>query len=186
MPTLITTNRLYLRPYQKGDRDVLFDAGLRNKEHLSRFEADNFLCGLKDDDQAEVELHEIEKGWSERRYFFYGIYEKETSNWVGQVYIGPINWELPTFSIGYIADVAHQRKGYITEAVKAVTYMLINDLGAHRIQADCNDANIRSWKLLERCGFKREGHLRENKIGPDGNYNGDYIYGILKSEYPQS
>jgi RimJ/RimL family protein N-acetyltransferase len=186
IPTLIKTNRLYLRPYQKGDGPVLYAVGLRNKEHLSRFEAENFLLGLKDEDEAERVLIEFEKGWLEKKYFFYGVFENGTGDWVGQVYIGPINWNLPSFIIGYIADVDHQRLGYITEAVKAVIRMLFIEIGAHRIQADCNETNVRSWKLLERCGFKREGHLRENKIGPDGSFNGDYIYGMLASEFPQS
>jgi len=183
IPTLIETQRLYLRPYQTGDGPVLYAAGLRNQEHLSRYESENFLLRLKDEDHVERVLLELDRGWSERKYFFYGIFKKETGDWIGQVYIGSINWDLPSFTIGYIADVDHQHIGYITEAVMAASRMLFEVLGAHRVQADCNETNIRSWQLLERCGFKREGHLRENKIGPDGSFHGDYIYGILKSEF---
>jgi RimJ/RimL family protein N-acetyltransferase len=187
IPDLIQTQRLYLRPYQEGDGRKLYAAQLRNQEHLSRYESGNFLLHIKDDDHAEKIIKDFSNAWLERNYFFYGIFEIGTDDWAGQVFIAPTNWDLPMFTIGFIADVDHQRMGYITEAVRAVTRMLFDILGAHRIQADCMETNKRSWHLLERCGFKREGHLRENKIDTDGSYQGDYIYGLLKSDfYPET
>ena len=102
---------------------------------------------------------------------------------MGQVYVEPVRWEVPVFGVGYIADVNHQGKGYITEAVKAVVRVLFENLGVHRVQADCHEANERSWRLLERCGFQREGHLRGNRLNPDGTYHGDYLYGLLRLEF---
>jgi len=32
----------------------------------------------------------------------------------------------------------------------------------HRVIAQCNPANIASWRVLEKIGFVREGHLRMN------------------------
>jgi [ribosomal protein S5]-alanine N-acetyltransferase len=64
--------------------------------------------------------------------------------------------------------------------------MLFIDMRAHRIKSDCHENNIRSWRLLERCGFKREGYLRENKRNADGSFHGDYLYGLLQQEYEQN
>jgi RimJ/RimL family protein N-acetyltransferase len=183
IPQRIETNRLILRPYQKGDGSALFNVGLRNREHLSRFESGNFLLQIKDEDHAESEIKELINGWGKKEFFFFGIFEKEFNDWVGQVYIGPKNLELPEFTIGYIVDVNHQRRGYITEAILAVTQILFEVVGAHRIQAECSEENTRSWQLLERCGFIREGHLRETKTREDGSYSGDYIYSMLKTEF---
>ena len=118
-----------------------------------------------------------------RTCFFIGIFEKETDDWVGQIYVGPTNWELPEFTIGYVVDVNHEGQGYITEAVKGVLCMLFDDLGAHRVRSECNDINVRSYRVLERCGFTREGHFRENKKNPDGTFHGDYHYGLLRREF---
>jgi len=186
IPDQIQTQRLILHPYHQGDGPTLYAAKLRNQEHLTPYESENFLLHIQDNNHAETIIKELSKAWVERNYFFFGIFEKDSNDWAGQVFIESTNRDLPEFSIGFIADVDHQRMGYITEAVRAVTRMLFETLGAHRIQADCNENNDRSWLLLERCGFKREGHLRENKIDKNGSYHGDYIYGMLKSDrYPE-
>ena len=61
--------------------------------------------------------------------------------------------------------------------------MLFHEMKAHRVRSECSETNTRSWKLLERCGFRREGHLRENKKSPDGTFHGDFLYGLLRTEY---
>jgi RimJ/RimL family protein N-acetyltransferase len=48
---------------------------------------------------------------------------------------------------------------------------------------ECDDTNQRSWKVAERCGFTREGHLRENKRHPGSPISGTYIFGLLKSDF---
>jgi ribosomal-protein-alanine N-acetyltransferase len=39
-----------------------------------------------------------------------------------------------------------------------------------------------SSKVLEKCGFKLEGHLREHEIF-EGRYLDSLIYGLLNKEY---
>jgi RimJ/RimL family protein N-acetyltransferase len=39
--------------------------------------------------------------------------------------------------------------------------------------------------VAERCGFVREGHLRKNKLAPDGSYTGTLFFGLLKEEYSE-
>jgi RimJ/RimL family protein N-acetyltransferase len=183
IPTRIETERLYLRSYQAGDGAMLCAVGKRNREHLARYEAGNFLNHLKDEQHAEIVVRELAADWVARNCFFLGIFDKDTHQWVGQVYIGPTNWDLPEFAIGYVVDVAHEGKGYITEAVKAALCFIFESLQAYRVRSDCNDTNERSYRVLERCGFTREGHFRENKKNPDGTFHGDYQYGLLKREF---
>lgn len=183
LPTQIESERLLLRSYRTGDGKLLYAAGERNRDHLSRFEAGNLILHLKDETQAETVCQELADDWQAGKYFFLGIFEISSGKWVGQVYVEPVRWDVPVFGVGYIADGDHQGKGYITEAIRAVVRVLFEDLEAHRVQADCHEANERSWRLLERCGFQREGHLRENRLNPDGTYHGDYLYGLLRPEF---
>jgi len=183
IPERIETDRLYLRAYKAGDGPMYYAAGKRNRDHLVEFESDNVLMHLKDEEHAEAIVRELAADWMARNCFFIGIFEKATDEWAGQVYVAPTNWELPEFTIGYVADVNCEGKGYISEAVKGVLGMLFGDMGAHRVKSDCNENNIRSWRLLERCGFRREGHLRENRRSADGSFHGDFLYGLLRREY---
>jgi len=91
----------------------------------------------------------------------------------------------PEFGIGYIADVEQVGNGYVTEAVVGLVRELFEEAGAHRIQIETDDTNSRSIGVAERCGFVKEGHLRENKKNPDGIISGTVFYGLLKSEFQQ-
>ena len=183
IPDRMETERLYLRAYQVGDGPLYYAAGMRNREHLAEFESGNVLMSLEDEQHAEAIVRQLAAEWAARNCFFIGIFEKGTDTWVGQVYVGPTNWELPEFTIGYVADVNHEGKGYISEAVRRVLEMLFTDMEAHRVKSDCHEDNTRSVRLLERCGFRREGHLLENRRNADGSFHGDFLYALLRREY---
>ncbi len=36
----------------------------------------------------------------------------------------------------------------------------------------CDDTNVRSRRVAERCGLVLEGHIRENKLNVDGTHSG--------------
>jgi len=121
--------------------------------------------------------------WKKRTHFFMGVFLKESEQFVAQIYIGSVNQNVPEFGIGYFVDVKHEGKGYVTEAVNAVIKSLFEILDAHRIRIETDDTNVRSIVVAERCGFVKEGHIRENKKNLDGNYSGTLYYGLLKSEF---
>jgi RimJ/RimL family protein N-acetyltransferase len=183
IPERVETERLYLRPYRTGDGSMYYAASLRNRKHLAEYESGNVLMHLEDEKHAEAMVRELAADWISRKCFFMGIYEKSSDEWVGQVYIGPTNWELPEFTIGYVADVNHEKKGYVSEAVRGILKMMFEDVGAHRVKSDCNENNVRSIRLLERCGFRKEGPILENRKNPDGSFHGDYLYAMLRREY---
>ncbi|MBD3216620.1 MAG: GNAT family N-acetyltransferase [Candidatus Lokiarchaeota archaeon] len=123
------------------------------------------------------------RAWDAYKCAFYGVFNRSDDEWVGQVTVGITAPRLPEYGVGYIADARFEGKGMMTEAVKAVVGMVFSDMEGLRVRSDCSENNVRSWKLLERCGFTREGHLRQNRRGPDGTVHGDYLYGILREEF---
>ena len=82
---------------------------------------------------------------------------------IGHLYFQPVEpAELRTYELGYIFNPACQRQGYATEAARAFVDHAFAELGVHRVVANCNPANVASWRVLEKIGFVREGHLRQN------------------------
>jgi RimJ/RimL family protein N-acetyltransferase len=183
IPDRIETVHLLLRCYQPGDGSWYYQMSMKNKEHLARYESENAVMTINTEQDAEITMREFALAWAGRKYFMLGAFLKTTGMFVAQVYIGPMNWKLPEFQVGYIADVGHEGKGYVTEAVNAATGFIFEHLQAHRIGLECDETNIRSWKVAERCGYTREGRLRENKLNADGTISDTYIYGLLRSEF---
>jgi RimJ/RimL family protein N-acetyltransferase len=183
LPTRIEAERVYMRSYQAGDGPWLYAVSQKNRSHLAQYESDNFLMSIESERDAEEIAGEIYTEWQKRSCFFMAVLDRDTDDFLGQIYIGPTNWDLPEFVIGFMADVDHQGQGYVTEALTAALGFVFNDLNAHRVFMECDDTNQRSWKVAERCGFTREGHLRENKRHPGSPISGTYIFGLLKSDF---
>ncbi len=183
IPTRIETERLYLRGFQAGDGEWYYAASQRNREHLRRYESENVILSIKSLEEAEALVRDLADEWARRRCFFMGAFEKSTHTFVAQIYIGPVNWDLPEFEIGFFADKDHEGRGYVTEAVRGALQLVFEHLKAQRVRMECDDTNLRSLRVAERCGMVKEGHVPENKRNPDGSLSGTLFYGLLKSEY---
>jgi ribosomal-protein-alanine N-acetyltransferase len=182
-PKVFESERLILRSYIPGDGKWYYAMSLLNHGHLMQYEAENIAANIPDEVAAEKLVQELADEWERGSCFFIGAFEKKTGEFAAQIYVGPVDWALPEFEIGYFADVNHQGKGFVTEAVRETIKILFNELNAHRISLKCDENNLRSIRVAERCGMVREGKLRENKRNPDGIYSNSLIYGLLKSEY---
>ncbi len=117
---------------------------------------------------------------------FLAVCLKENNKLIGNIYFA--KQEFKTWEIGYVFNRAYQGRGYATEAANAVIAYGFNTRGARRIVAMCNPLNTASWRLLERLGMRREGHLKQNiyfKKDEEGNpiWSDTYEYAILKDEY---
>jgi RimJ/RimL family protein N-acetyltransferase len=183
LPLKFESERLILRCYMPGDGKWYYAMSLRNHEHLMRYEAENVAANIPNEESAEKLVRDLAAEWEKGSSFFIGAFEKRTGEFVAQIYVGPVDWNLPEFQIGYFVEAGHEGRGYVTEAVKETLKVLFTLLNAHRISLHCNESNLRSIRVAERCGMVREGRLRENKRSPDGAYSNSLIYGLLKSEY---
>lgn len=84
--------------------------------------------------------------------------------------------------IGYTLSPEYQGKGYAQEAVKAVINYAFSELKKHRIIASVDPDNIKSLSLLEKIGFRKEGHFIKSFHMNDQWYD-DCIYALLEDEW---
>lgn len=183
IPSQIETERMILRCYRAGDGPWYYAMAQRNREHLSEYESDNVVMSIKTEEEAEVLVRDLANDWASRSHFFIGAFDKKTDAFVAQVYVGPVSWSLPEFQVGYFADKDNEGRGYVTEAVRAVLGFIFDHLHAHRVRLECDDTNVRSYRVAERCGMVREGHFLESKRRADGTLGGTYRYRLLRSEF---
>jgi len=183
LPASLETDRLLLRPYAAGDGDWYCAASLRNREHLSRYESGNAMMSIRTPEDGEIAVRQFAAEWIARSAFFLGAFLRTSGEFVAQVYIGPQNWEIGSFVVGYICDVNHVGQGYVTEGVQGALRLIFGPMQGTRAAIYCDDTNLRSALVAERCGFVREAHLRANHRSGNHPMSGDYIYGLLRDEY---
>jgi ribosomal-protein-alanine N-acetyltransferase len=64
-------------------------------------------------------------------------------------------------SLGYWIGEPYARRGLMSAAVRALVPFSFTALRLHRLEAACIPSNAASIRLLEKCGFVREGYARE-------------------------
>jgi RimJ/RimL family protein N-acetyltransferase len=78
-----------------------------------------------------------------------------------------------------------QGKGFAAEALSQLFFYLFERLEKRRIVGVSDCRNVPSIRLLEKLGFRREGHFIEN-LYFKSEWVSEYQYALLKSEWPHS
>lgn len=86
--------------------------------------------------------------------------------------------------LGYMLHPGQWGQGLMKEVLPEVVRFGLEALRLNRVEAQVDPANTASLRLLEGLGFKREGLLRENSLGPDGRYCDTVLLGLLAREAP--
>ena len=73
-------------------------------------------------------------------------------------------------------------RGYTPEALRALVDFGFRELALHRIWAECDPRNRPSFRVLEKIGMRREGHLVEN-AWVKGEWVDSLIYAVLDREW---
>lgn len=111
--------------------------------------------------------------------FHWGIVLNENDKVIGEAWIYLIEKNRMAKIALRIAPIYHGR-GLATEAVKAIIDFCFTHTELQRIWTDVDTRNIASWKVLEKCGFTREGMIRQGKMV--NTWCDYYIYGLLKTD----
>lgn len=168
LPVRWETERLILRAYQEGDASWYYAMSVRNRDHLQQYESGNVVMSLTSEQHTRETLSELADYWEKGICYFVGAFDKSSHEFVAQVYVGPFSTTPTDFIIGYIAECQHEGRGYVSEAVSSTVERIFSDLLADQARIHCNETNIRSRRVAERCGFQLERIFPEERPGPDG------------------
>lgn len=174
----LETERLILRRFTADDADGLFD-------YIRREEVRRFERGWEPSHQACVLA--VERFSQEDK--FTAAVLKATGRLIGHVYLAKASPPfIGTWELGYILHPDHQGRGLAFEACAALIDRFFREQRGHRVVAGCAPQNTRSWRLLERLGFRREGHAIEavsfmtDESGRPVWWD-EYQYAMLASEW---
>jgi len=84
--------------------------------------------------------------------------------------------------ISYIVAREQRGKGIVSEALGAMLDYGFDQMDLHSIEAGVTPGNDASTRMLERLGFRLEGHLRENFLTEHG-FVDSLIYSLLRSDW---
>lgn len=156
----IYTPRLLIRPIMIDDADAYFEAEqVSFKEispHWSWVQIDKSVNDVKAFILDALECHKKELPVE----MYFSIFSKEHNTFLGAIWFFEINWFVPTFEIAYWLDTREMNKGYMTEAVNALSQACFLFYNAKRVQIKISADNTRSIKVAKKLGFQLEGEMK--------------------------
>lgn len=84
--------------------------------------------------------------------------------------------------IGYSFSREYWNRGYATQALGAVVDASFTSLPLNRLEAQHDVCNPASGRVMEKCGLRQEGILRD-RIIKKGEYVDAALYAVLRSEW---
>ena len=176
-PTL-ETDRLIIRVLNKNDVADL-------KEWLGRDEIYTYWGrkANRNEKNPELMFGPDPRPWVKRKPspdFDWGIVLKESNKVVGMIAIFDIQ-NARMGDIGYRVNPEYWNMGITTEALKEVIRFIFENTEIDRLNGRADVRNIASNKVMEKCGFIKEGTVRQGKmVSVYCDYN---IYGMLREDY---
>lgn len=186
MPSSLETDRLLLRvPFLSGDGRVVNKAIRESIGELSKWLP--FAQEIPPVEETESNLRNAHIKFLARESFRFLIFHKETDDYIGTSSIHNIDWEVKSGDIGYWIDKKYSGNGYMTEAIKRLTDLGMNQLAFNRLEIRCEAANVKSQAIPEKLGFKLEAVLKNEDLSADGKTLTDtYVYGMIMKDYEEA
>ncbi len=121
----------------------------------------------------------FEKAEKPSKSFHLGIEHNESGKVIGEIWVYLIENDRLAKVAFRIAESC-KGNGYATEALKAMVDFCFENTELKRLWSDVDVRNISSCRVMEKCGFTREGMIRQGKMV--SSWCDYYIYGILRDD----
>ena len=156
MSMTIKTERLLLRPFCGDDLELI--KKIYCNEQVLQYTPFDILS----EEQAEKHLERIIREWgmASANNDEWAVLLRATGEKVGRAHI-EIDRETDTGMIGWFLVPEYWGRGYASEMTPALIAQCFDGFGLHRVNAVCCPKNDASWKILEKCGMRREAYYRQ-------------------------
>lgn len=174
----LETDRLILRRFLYEDADAMY------KNWASDNEVTKYLMWPT---HTRLEISQnVTQDWvnsySNESYYQWAIVLKDNGDEpIGCIGLVNVKEDISMVHIGYCIGRCWWHKGITSEALKGVMDYLFNVVEVNRIESRHDPRNPNSGKVMEKCGMKYEGTLRNSDWNNQGICDACY-YALLKSE----
>jgi ribosomal-protein-alanine N-acetyltransferase len=144
----LTTERLHLRPFTAADQDAIH--AVYGDPEVMRHVGHGAHQTMAETANALRIYGEV---LARRGYSFLAVIERESGALVGDGGLHPLGGQGPDVELGYTLARSAWGRGYATELGRALIEHAFDVLGAPRVVAQVEPANLASRRVLEKLGM---------------------------------
>ncbi|MDS0134283.1 MULTISPECIES: GNAT family N-acetyltransferase [unclassified Amycolatopsis] len=171
----VVTERLIVRRFEDGDVPAF--GAYRSDPEVARYQSWDVPVSPSDAGRLVAEFAAADEGAP--GWFQYAVELRDGGGLAGDVGVC-VDPNRMQAELGFTIAREHQRRGYATEAAQAVLDRLFG-MGIRRVSAECDARNKASARLLDRLGFRPEGHRRRH-TWLKGEWTDDLLFGLLPED----
>ena len=173
----IETERLLLRPNTLKDAPDIF--AYASDPEVTRYVRFVTHKNIKD---THAFIRRVQASYKKGITPLWGMQSKATGRLIGA--LGFLQFPNPDqrAELGYVVNRNVWGQGYVTEAAKAVCDFAFKKMNVNRIEAGTIVGNVASERVLQKCGFKLEGVLRQREF-IKGKFPDVTMYSLLREDY---
>jgi RimJ/RimL family protein N-acetyltransferase len=177
LPTEILTPRMRLVPPAPGDGLSVNRAIAESFPELNRWM--DWASSMPTLIESERFVRDAAARFMRREDLPLFLRKRDSGEFIGASGMHRIDWQVPRFEIGYWCRTSMVGKGYVGEAVAAITRFAFEKLGAARVEIRTDSQNARSFRVAERLGFRLEGIMRRDARTPQGTLRDTRLYSMV-------
>ena len=174
----LETERLILRRYDINDAGDIF-GNWTSSESVTRFLT---WQPHKDLGEARGYIQYCLDEYSKPDCYNWIIEYREIGRAVGSISVVWSCEDVACAEVGYCLSDKYWGKGIMPEALRAVIRFLFEEVGYNRIQATHDVRNPNSGRVMEKCGMRYEGTMRQASRNNQGVCD-SVMRAILRSDY---
>jgi len=177
LPSSLATARLLLRPPQVEDAGAINDAIRESFPELNRWM--DWALEVPELEETRAFCQHAIRQRTEGSACPMLMLDADAGTLLGASGYARIDWNVPSFEIGYWCRTPRCGRGYVSETVETLTRYAFTSLAAHRVEIRMDDRNVRSSAVAERLGFELEGIIRRHVRDHHGHLRDTRIYALL-------
>ena len=171
---VLESDRLLFRRLDNSDVAEIYK--LRSDEKVMQFIP---RALVKSNDDALEHIRLIDEKIQDNTGINWAICFKGDARMIGIIGFYRIKPEHFRAEIGYMLLPEYQGTGIVTEAISRLVPYGFNDMQLHSIEAIIDPENTASARVLEKNGFVKEAHFRENEFF-NGKFLDTVVYSLIK------
>lgn len=163
----ITGKRLVLRPYKFSDFKRCRASHLARLDPVNKYDEPIPTPMESDPEKFKARLKHQRSNAKDRKLYIFGLFDKKSQIYIGQIDLFVINEQLRWANIGYHIQNQYFGHGYASEASNLALKAAFKHLNFHRIEAAMELDNKSSQRVAGKIGLRFEG-IRKNFFAHNG------------------
>ncbi len=170
---------LRLRPYRTDDSTEIFEASVESFREVGKFLP---WChpGYTIEESAAW-IKSCGESWDNGTACEFAIFDSGNGRYLGGCGLNHINDTDKIANLGYWVRTSATGRGKATESALLLARFAFNDLKLNRVEIVAAVENLKSQRVAEKTGAKREGVLR-NRISINGTPHDAVVFSLIPAD----